>query len=406
LQQVGIETIGRQAVGGLVDSRLGANCACGPNTTVNEYTRVGGVEVGHDLAGNLTGDHRGYSYVYDYENRIIEVRKSAGTELVASYEYDALGRRIEVVAYDNSQSPVTSTTTRYYYDGQRAVVRTLVNTAGSEGDTWSFVYGNYIDEVLLMIYPGDYYCFYAHDHLYSPVTLTFETSVIERYEFQTISNIGFTGRELDVLDNGSLKIMYYRARYYDLQTGRFTQRDPLGINPAGGIHNPFAVHNQHQEGLNLYEYVKSNSLRNIDPHGTLPRNPPPPDFPKNPPKIAPKLNAKGSFACCSSGEDAIAIVQKAFYHPTCREWFTERGADGQHYDVRVRGNWKGACAVGAQMYTWPISNDIAICKRACDNDAKTNALLLIHELAHHYCTIGPDREECANSAMDACANGI
>jgi len=41
---------------------------------------------------------------------------------------------------------------------------------------WSFVYGNYIDEVLLMIYPGDYYCFYAHDHLYSPVTLTFETS--------------------------------------------------------------------------------------------------------------------------------------------------------------------------------------------------------------------------------------
>jgi len=43
-----------------------------------------------------------------------------------------------MAVYDNSQSPVTSTTTRYYYDGQRMVVKTLVNTAGSEGDTWSF----------------------------------------------------------------------------------------------------------------------------------------------------------------------------------------------------------------------------------------------------------------------------
>jgi hypothetical protein len=33
-----------------------------------------------------------------------------------------MGRRIEMAAYDNSQSPVTVRTIRYYYDGQRAVV--------------------------------------------------------------------------------------------------------------------------------------------------------------------------------------------------------------------------------------------------------------------------------------------
>jgi RHS repeat-associated protein len=43
----------------------------------------------------------------------------------------------------------------------------------------------------------------------------------------------FTGQRQDYLDNNSLKLMYYRSRYYDTYTGRFLQRDPLGVNPAG-----------------------------------------------------------------------------------------------------------------------------------------------------------------------------
>jgi RHS repeat-associated protein len=59
------------------------------------------------------------------------------------------------------------------------------------------------------------------------------------------------GRELDVLDNGSLKIMYYRARYYDPQTGRFMQRDPL----------------EYVESPNIYEYVLSCPIGLLDPYG-------------------------------------------------------------------------------------------------------------------------------------------
>jgi hypothetical protein len=50
----------------------------------------------------------------------------------------------------------------------------------------------------------------------------------------------FTGRRVDILDNGSLKIQYNRNRYYDYYTGRWLTHDPLGINPAG-VCNDFCI---------------------------------------------------------------------------------------------------------------------------------------------------------------------
>jgi RHS repeat-associated protein len=46
---------------------------------------------------------------------------------------------------------------------------------------------------------------------------------------------------------------YYRARYYDPETGRFLSQDPIGL--LGGI--------------NRYEYVGNNPLIGIDPSGLL-----------------------------------------------------------------------------------------------------------------------------------------
>jgi RHS repeat-associated protein len=150
-----------------------------------------------------------------------------------------------------------------------------------------FVYGNYIDEVLLM-YTGAY-IYYAHDHLYSPAALIFSGGVVlERYEYDAYgdchvlepnyaddpdgkSDYGnpylFTGRRVDILDEGSLKIQYNRNRYYDYYTGRWTTHDPLGINPAGGKENPFSVLAQYAQGLALYEYVKSDPVGLLDEYG-------------------------------------------------------------------------------------------------------------------------------------------
>ncbi|MEE9402258.1 MAG: RHS repeat-associated core domain-containing protein, partial [Desulfobacteria bacterium] len=74
----------------------------------------------------------------------------------------------------------------------------------------------------------------------------------------------FTGRRLDVLDNDNLLTMYYRHRTYDTYTARFLQQDPLG----------------YVDGMNLYEYVKSNTVAGSDPYGLALALPP---FPWPPP---------------------------------------------------------------------------------------------------------------------------
>ncbi|HUW18682.1 MAG TPA: RHS repeat-associated core domain-containing protein [Sedimentisphaerales bacterium] len=87
----------------------------------------------------------------------------------------------------------------------------------------------------------------------------------------------FTGRRVDILDNGSLKIQYNRNRYYDYYTGRWLTHDPLGINPAAGRVNRFAIRQQYKGGLSLYQYVGSQPIMVTDALGTIascPYNPP------------------------------------------------------------------------------------------------------------------------------------
>ncbi|MBN2378164.1 MAG: RHS repeat protein [Sedimentisphaerales bacterium] len=64
-------------------------------------------------------------YIYDkysYENRLTEITDSSD-DTVATFSYDALGRRIEKIEYA-SGSP--SSTNRFYYDGWRVFIQ---NTA-------------------------------------------------------------------------------------------------------------------------------------------------------------------------------------------------------------------------------------------------------------------------------------
>ncbi|MHC4462390.1 MAG: RHS repeat-associated core domain-containing protein [Planctomycetota bacterium] len=80
----------------------------------------------------------------------------------------------------------------------------------------------------------------------------------------------FTGRRVDILDNGSLKIQYNRNRYYDYYTGRWLTHDPLGITPNPQRPNRFDAIGQYGDGLNLYESFSSQPLINVDPLGLLP----------------------------------------------------------------------------------------------------------------------------------------
>ncbi len=112
-----------------------------------------------------------------------------------------------------------------------------------------------------------------HDHLYSPAALTDKDGNVTisdvNYAARSSSLYGnpylFTGRRVDILDSGSLKIQYNRNRYYDYYTGRWLTYDPLGIVPNPPKSNRFDVISQYGDGANLYEYVQANPIKTTDP---------------------------------------------------------------------------------------------------------------------------------------------
>ncbi len=237
------------------------------DSLTNRYTAIDASPLGYDAAGNLTQDKDGYVYGYDYENRIVEIRSSADA-LIAQMDYDTQGRRVRV------HDAAAGTETLCYYSDQWQVLAEYTPSGTQQA---YYVYGNYIDEVLFWhVIPAqagiqDFY--YLHDHLYSVVALLNPAgTVIERYEydaygkasilssdFSPLSSSGcgnhilFTGREVDSLDNGSLSLQCNRNRYLSQYMGRWYSHDPLG----------------YVDGINLYQFVKSNCTGSLDPLGLV-----------------------------------------------------------------------------------------------------------------------------------------
>ena len=218
---------------------------------VNQYTTIASVSRTHDDNGNLVDDGT-QQYIYDYKNRLVEVKASSTT--IATYKYDALGRRVE------KHVNATSATTRYILDG----VEVIEEYDGS--DTWlaQYVHADRIDRPCAMDradiadVDGDsntteVFRFHYHQNALGSVSeMTDPTgAVVEWVTYdvygkatvrdqagttQTVSQIGnpflYTGREWD--DESG--IYFYRARSYDPAAGRFLQRDPLGYVDGLGLH--------------------------------------------------------------------------------------------------------------------------------------------------------------------------
>ncbi|MHC4501291.1 MAG: RHS repeat domain-containing protein, partial [Planctomycetota bacterium] len=141
-----------------------------------------------------------------------------------------------------------------------------------------YAYGNYVDEVVMMgsLIAPPFAKFCVHDHLNSPAALTNWTgTVLERYEYDAYGSpyvlepnfaddpdgktdysnpYYFTGRRLDLLDDGNLTLQINRHRYYDYYTGRWLTHDPKG----------------YVDGMNFYQYARSNPVILTDPWGTCP----------------------------------------------------------------------------------------------------------------------------------------
>jgi RHS repeat-associated protein len=228
---------------------------------MNQYT-ITPFETGreYDLNGNLTlidlSTGNDPVIEYDADNQMVSYTDDAG--VVTTYKYDALGRRIE--------KSVGGTITRYLYDGSR-VIEEL--DAGGTLDA-SYVYGRYIDEVIQMNRGGTEY-YYHTDDMYNVMVVTDLTgNVVERYDYDDYGNPHFynaSGTEItqSAIDNPYLfngrrydpetGFYYYRTRYLDPQTARFTTRDTIGIwGDASNLGNG-------------YTYVGNNPYTKVDPYG-------------------------------------------------------------------------------------------------------------------------------------------
>jgi len=218
----------------------------------NEMLMREGVPYTYDSNGNTLSKTNGTgttSYAWDFENHLTSVTLP-GTAGTVSFKYDPLGRRVY------KSSPAGSTT--YVYDGDN-IIEELTGSTGTIGERYT--YGPGIDEPLVgQRQPQIFY--YEADGLGSVTSLTTPTGTVaatytyDSFGFMTNSTgsatnwFRYTGRQFDS-DTG---LYYYRARYYDPQTGRFLSEDPIGF--AGGV--------------NHYSYVDNSPPNFKDPSGLCP----------------------------------------------------------------------------------------------------------------------------------------
>jgi RHS repeat-associated protein len=181
---------------------------------------------------------------YDALNQLTQVNKNGQA---SQYAYDDAGRRIKKTVNGNATS--------YLYNGPdiQAEYRNW-NQANA-----SYTHGPNTDDPIIRVTAANDANYFHQDGLGSVVATTDVSGNLTAAQLYdawgkpqqsaslgNLGQYGYTGREPD--ETG---MMYYRARYYDPSIGRFTQRDPIGL----------------QGGINQYAYVGGNPISYTDPSG-------------------------------------------------------------------------------------------------------------------------------------------
>jgi RHS repeat-associated protein len=250
---------------------------------------IGAICYDYDNAGNQTKKIEGSKvtqYIYDAMNRLAEV-KDGQNNLIARYGYDAQSRRIWKEQYrDQMGSPLVQALRTYYLyadegliaEATQRITLNLDSTVTADGPPQLTVqYGPQPDSLFTTgtlfakttnSNGQSVFAYYHQNHLSAPVQATDKDgNVLWAAEYTPfgkasvitstptadrpviISNLRFPGQYEDV-ETG---LHYNFHRYYDNETGRYVQSDPIEL--AGGA--------------NLYSYADQNPLQGIDPSGLV-----------------------------------------------------------------------------------------------------------------------------------------
>ena len=197
----------------------------------------------HDANGNTIQKSEGkdfWRYTWDYENRMTAASTRKQT---VRYKYDALGRRVQRFIPGGKEN------TKFIHDGQDVLAD------DNAGTLTNYQNGPGIDKKL-RVQTGSTANYFLSDHLSSTNGLVDSSGALtSQTSYDSFGNptsnlstrYGFTGRETDNFTG----LMYYRARFYDPNLGRFISEDPIGL---GG-------------GINQFAYVSNNPVGKTDPLG-------------------------------------------------------------------------------------------------------------------------------------------
>ncbi|MGH9928987.1 MAG: DUF6765 family protein [Pyrinomonadaceae bacterium] len=237
------ENYAYDGVGNRTTSHLSASYSYQP---FNKLTSTSAASYSYDSNGNLLSrsDASGTTtFSWNEENQLTQVTLPSG--LTVNYKYDALGRRLQ-------RTTSAGANERYVYDGADV----LLDLNADWSVATKYLNGPGVDNHLRQTSTTTGVSYFLTDHLGSTAGLTDAGgSMVEQLAYDSFGNstastrtrYGYTGRERDP-DAGML---YYRARWYDPQAGRFISEDPIRL--AGGI--------------NQYGYVGNNPLNANDPSG-------------------------------------------------------------------------------------------------------------------------------------------
>jgi RHS repeat-associated protein len=208
------------------------------NVKGNRLLMQGDRHYDYDAYGNLTRERRGTGqklvteYRYDCQHRLIGASLPGGS--VATYKYDAFGRRIE--------KTVDGRTSEFLWQNERLL------TESADNRYRTYIYESDSFRPLAML-DGEgplkatpFY--YQLDHLGTPQELTdYSGEIMWSAKYRAYGNLAaldvaeidnplrFQGQYFDA-ETG---LHYNRHRYYNPRTGRFLTQDPIKL--AGGLNN-------------------------------------------------------------------------------------------------------------------------------------------------------------------------
>ena len=231
----------------------------------NQLTQAGAVSYSYDTNGNTTSQTDAgnatntRSYVYDTDNRLIEVHDAANA-IIATYRYDPFGRRLSKTLNTTGQG----SSTYYFYSAEGLIAEADAN--GQIIQSYGYAPGstfttNPLWTKLSTAGTATYYT-YQNDHLGTPQKLlnqsglTVWSATYDAFGRATVdpastitNNLRFPGQYADQ-ETG---LHYNWMRFYDPNTGRYVTSDPIGLDG----------------GVNMYVYVAGNSMSYVDPLGLM-----------------------------------------------------------------------------------------------------------------------------------------